>query len=49
MIAKEEYTDNELIIDFTVICKWLDVNKSDLKKVLLKNFDYTIEKKKNYK
>jgi len=50
MIAKEEYTDNELIINFTIICKWLDVNKSDLKKVLLKNFeenfDYTIEKKK---
>jgi hypothetical protein len=25
MIAKEEYTDNELIIKFTIICKWLDV------------------------
>ena len=48
IIAKEEYTYNELVIDFELICKWLEVNKSDLKKVLVKNFkinfDYTIEK-----
>jgi len=48
IIAKEEYTDNELVIDFELICKWLEVNKSDLKKLLVKkfdiNFDYSIEK-----
>ena len=50
IIAKEEYTDNEIIIDFTTVSKWLNVNKSDIKKVLIKNFeegfDYTIEKVK---
>ena len=29
MIAKEEYTDNELIINFEIVCKWLEVNKND--------------------
>jgi len=48
IIAKEEYVDNEIIIDFINVCKWLKVNKSDLKRVLIKNFDekfdYTITK-----
>jgi phage anti-repressor protein len=50
IIAKEEYSDNEIIIDFNIVAKWLNVNKNDIKKVLVKNFeenfDYTIEKKK---
>ena len=50
IIAKEEYTDNEIIINFEIICEWLNVNKSDLKKILVnnfeENFDYIIEKKK---
>jgi hypothetical protein len=48
IIAKEEYSDNEIIIDFDNVSKWLKVNKSDIKKNLIKhfeeNFDYTIEK-----
>jgi phage anti-repressor protein len=47
VIAKEEYTDNEIIIDFTNVSKWLNVLKENLKKILIKNFeegfDYTIE------
>jgi hypothetical protein len=35
IIAKEEYTDNEIIINFEIICEWLNVNKSDLKKILI--------------
>lgn len=50
IIAKEEYSDNEIIIDFKVVAEWLSVRKEDLKRVLVKNFeehfDYTIEKKK---
>ena len=50
IIAKEEYFDNEIIINLEVVAKWLDVNKNNIKKVLVKhfdkNFDYTIEKKK---
>ena len=46
IIAKEEYLDNEIIIDFDIICKWLKVLKENLKKILIKNFekdfDYTI-------
>ena len=48
IIAQEEYYDNEIIIDFDTVSKWLKVNKSDIKKNLIKhfeeNFDYTIEK-----
>jgi len=48
IIAKEEYSDNEIIIDFDNVSKWLKVNKSDIKKNLIKHFeekfDYTIEK-----
>jgi len=50
IIAKEEYTDNEIIIDFEIVCKWLNIRKDSLKKLLIENFeenfDYTIEKKK---
>jgi hypothetical protein len=31
IIAKEEYSDNELIIDFDIMCKWLNVRKDNLK------------------
>ena len=48
IIAKEEYLDNEIIIDFDIICDWLKVLKENLKKVLIKNFepefDYKIHK-----
>ena len=48
IISKEEYTDNDLVIEFEKVYKWLNVNKSDLKKVLIKHFeleyDYSIEK-----
>ena len=48
-IAKENYIDNEIIINFNNVCKWLNVLKENLKKILIKNFeemfDYTITKK----
>lgn len=47
IIAKEEYTDNEIIINFDTVCKWLDILKKNLKVILIKNFeenfDYTIK------
>ena len=50
IIAKEEYMDNEIIIDFSHVTKWLNVRKDSLKRILIENFednfDYTIEKKK---
>jgi len=50
IIAKEEYSDNELIIDFDIVCKWLNVRKDNLKTILVNNFeedfDYIIEIKK---
>lgn len=49
IIAKEEYDDSDRIIDFDLVCKWLDVRKDHLKKILIDNFekeyDYTIIKK----
>ena len=46
IIAKEEYTDNEIIINFDTVCKWLNVLKKNLKVILInnfeQNFDYTI-------
>ncbi len=39
IIAKEEYTGNELIINFELICDWLETRKDHLKKVLVKNFE----------
>jgi len=50
MIAKENYDDNELIINFEIICEWLNTRKEHLKRLLIKNFeknfDYTETKKK---
>lgn len=50
IIAKEEYTENELVIDFDVVCEWLNTRKDHLKKILLKyfedRFDYSLERKK---
>lgn len=49
IIAKEEYSDNDVIIDLDVVCKWLKILKGNLKKILLDNFeegfDYTMKKK----
>ncbi len=49
VIAKETYDENQIIIDFDLIAKWLNVQKNHLKEVLIKNFeerfDYTSEKK----
>jgi len=49
-ITKEEYDNNEIIIDFDKVYKWLSTRKDDLKKILVKNFeeefDYTITIKK---
>lgn len=47
IIAKEEYLDNEIIIDFDIICKWLKVLKENLKKVLVKNFEKDFDYKIN--
>jgi len=45
-IAKEEYNDTELSIDFDMVCKWLNVRKDNLKLPLTKffseNYDYSI-------
>jgi phage anti-repressor protein len=47
IIAKEEYTDNEIIINFDLVSKWLNIRKDNLKKILINNFeekfDYAIE------
>jgi phage anti-repressor protein len=43
IIAKEEYTDNEIIINFDVVCKWLVVLKENLKKILIKNFELNFD------
>jgi len=49
IIAKENYLDNEIIINFDIIVKWLETRKDDLKKLLINNFenkyDYIITKK----
>jgi phage anti-repressor protein len=48
VIAKEEYTENEFIIDIELIADWLNLQKGNLKRVLKSNFeedyDYTTEK-----
>ena len=38
-IAKEEYDDNETIINFNIVVKWLNVRKDNLKKLLVNNFE----------
>lgn len=47
-IAKEEYRAHQLIINFDVVCKWLQVTSGNLKRTLINNFedkyDYTIER-----
>ena len=47
MIAKEEYIDNQIIINFETVCKWLNVKKEKLKPILINNFlsdfDYSIK------
>ena len=44
-IAKENYIETDIIIDFNLICEWLDVRKEHLKRILISNFeenyDYT--------
>lgn len=49
-IAKERYNDNDIIIRFDIVVKWLDVKKGNLKKKLvdsfIENIDYTIETRK---
>ena len=49
MISKEEYDEKELIINFDLVVKWLEVLKSNLTRLLINNFekdfDYTFEKK----
>ncbi|ARF11875.1 hypothetical protein Klosneuvirus_3_10 [Klosneuvirus KNV1] len=49
VIAKEHYDDSEKVIDFDIVCKWLEIRKDHLKKVLIGNFekdyDYIITKK----
>jgi phage anti-repressor protein len=48
IIAKEEYSDNQIVINFETVAKWLITNKSDIKKILIskfiENIDYTIKK-----
>lgn len=43
-----EYNNDDFIINIDIVTKWLKVNKSDIKKILIKHFDekfdYTIEK-----
>lgn len=47
-IANEDYSENEISIDFVVVCKWLKVRKDHLKRLLIskfdENYDYVIEK-----
>ena len=38
-ITQKSYSDTEPIINFDVVSQWLDTDKSDLKKVLIKNFE----------
>jgi phage anti-repressor protein len=48
VIAKEEYSNNQLIINLEIITKWLNSRKGDIKNILIKNFeidyDYIIKK-----
>lgn len=47
-IAKEDYKETDVVINFTLICNWLDVKKENLKRILVskfeKDYDYTEEK-----
>lgn len=48
VIAKEEYSNNQIIIDLEIISKWLKSKKGNIKNILINNFeadyDYIIEK-----
>lgn len=48
-IVSPEYNDEDIVIDFDIIVKWLEVRKDNLKAILVKkfsnNFDFTITKK----
>jgi phage anti-repressor protein len=50
VIAKEEYSENELVINFEIVYNWLNVRKDHLKEILIVHFeedyDYILEKKK---
>ena len=47
-IAGEKYGDNVISINFNIIVKWLEVEKQNLKRILVTNFkkdiDYTEDK-----
>lgn len=49
-ISKEHYNDNDFIINFKNVVKWLNVRKDHLKRLLIskfeKDYDYIIEEKK---
>lgn len=49
IISKEEYYETDIIINFDIICLWLDVRKDHLQRLLCDNFeenyDYIFEKK----
>lgn len=49
-IAKERFDDNDIVIRFDSVVKWLDVKKGNLKQKLIadfvENIDYNIEKRK---
>lgn len=49
IICREEYDNSDIIINFDIVCEWLDTRKDSLKKLLIKyfekNFDYTETKK----
>lgn len=44
-ITKKSHTDTEIIIDFEIVAKWLEIRKDNLRRVLIANFekeyDYT--------
>ncbi len=48
VITNKSYIGSNIAINFDIVAKWLDTDKSDLKKVLIKNFeenyDYTEKK-----
>ncbi len=50
VIAKEEYDESSIVIDFNVVCEWLNIRKDNLKEIMIhhfeENYDYTIERKK---
>ena len=45
LLAKEDYNETDIVIDFNLICEWLEIRKENLKRILIskfeKNYDYT--------